>query len=57
MKAKELELMGVKSAEAGQIREALNFFNQAIELTPWRPSGYNNRAQAYRLIGQDTGIL
>jgi Flp pilus assembly protein TadD len=57
LKAKELELRGVKSAEGGQIGEALNLFNQAIMLKPTRPSGYNNRAQAYRIIGQDDGIV
>ncbi|BFZ23633.1 hypothetical protein BsWGS_26672 [Bradybaena similaris] len=47
--AKELEVMGVKAAEAGNIDVAIGFFEQAISASPDWPSAYNNRAQALRL--------
>ena len=53
--AKELELEGVKSAEAGNIDSALDFFNKAVTTAPANPSCYNNRAQALRLKGDVTG--
>ncbi|XP_063605475.1 tetratricopeptide repeat protein 36 homolog [Penaeus indicus] len=50
--AKEQEVLGVKAAEAGDVEGALVHFNRAIEITSYRPSGYNNRAQALRLQGK-----
>ncbi|XP_045609957.1 tetratricopeptide repeat protein 36 homolog [Procambarus clarkii] len=50
--AKDLEVKGVKAAEAGNVEAAVGFFNQAIEIAPARASGYNNRAQAFRLQGK-----
>ena len=47
--AKAYELSGVKKAEQGDLDEALDFFNKAIEAAPARGSGYNNRAQAKQL--------
>ncbi len=41
----------MEEAEKGNYEGALGFFNQAIALVPTRASGYNNRAQAYRLMG------
>jgi len=49
--AKSLELEGVKKAESGLLEEAIELFSQSIQIAPRRPSGYNNRAQAYRLKG------
>ncbi|XP_063965521.1 tetratricopeptide repeat protein 36 homolog [Lytechinus pictus] len=56
-RAKELELEGVKSAEANDFDAALNYFNQAVSLAPNRASCYNNRAQALRLRGDVDGAL
>ncbi|XP_071446678.1 tetratricopeptide repeat protein 36 homolog [Hetaerina americana] len=55
--AKLLEIEGVKSAEQGQLQDAINIFTKAIQSAPSRPSGYNNRAQALRLIGNDADAL
>ena len=51
-KAKELETAGVKKAENGDFNGALECFNKSIEAVPLRASGYNNRAQLYRLMGK-----
>ena len=53
--AKQLEIQGVQSAEAGDIDGALDFFNRAVVLTPSNASCYNNRAQALRLKGDVAG--
>jgi len=45
----------VKAAEAGDIMLALDYFNKAIEQESGRPSGYNNRAQAFRLLKNNSG--
>ena len=50
---KSIELTGVVKAEEGQLQLALEFFNEAIKLLPNRASGYNNRAQALRLMGRN----
>ncbi|XP_050727105.1 tetratricopeptide repeat protein 36-like [Eriocheir sinensis] len=50
--AKHLELEGVKLAEVGNVEEAMTSFNKAIELAPQRASSFNNRAQAFRLMGK-----
>lgn len=42
-------------AEDGKLKEALELFTSAISLAPNRPSLFNNRAQAYRLMGDDDG--
>ncbi|KAL1138276.1 hypothetical protein AAG570_009965, partial [Ranatra chinensis] len=52
-KAKELELKGVRAAEKGELPAAVEFFTCAIRMAPNRPSGYNNRAQAYRLMHRE----
>ncbi|XP_062614638.1 tetratricopeptide repeat protein 36-like [Saccostrea cucullata] len=49
--SKQLEIEGVQAAESGDIETALNSFSRAIQNTPQRASGYNNRAQALRLKG------
>ena len=48
---------GVKLAESGDVQGAMEAFNKAIEIAPKRASGYNNRAQAYRLKGQIDGKI
>lgn len=48
-KARQLEIEGVKAAESGDVPKAIDIFTEAISWAPSRPSGYNNRAQAYRL--------
>ncbi|XP_038078320.1 tetratricopeptide repeat protein 36-like [Patiria miniata] len=55
--AKELELQGVHSAEAGDVNSAIDFFNKAVQVAPQRASCYNNRAQALRLKGDVIGAL
>lgn len=52
---KQLELQGVSAAETGDIQTALQYFDQAIQLLPQRPSAYNNRAQTRRLHGDTAG--
>lgn len=52
---KNLELKGVKHAEANRMDDALVCFNQAIDLLPEYAAGYNNRAQARRMKGLNQG--
>ncbi|KAG9482594.1 hypothetical protein GDO78_011330 [Eleutherodactylus coqui] len=52
-----LEQSGVKAAESGDVRTAVQKFTEAIAILPDRPSAYNNRAQALRLEGDETGAL
>lgn len=47
----QLEVEGVQAAEKGDIDKAIDLFGQAILLAPQRASGYNNRAQAFRIKG------
>lgn len=53
--AKELELSGVKLAEQKNYAEALDMLNNSLKLSPRRPSTFNNRAQIYRFLRNDTG--
>ena len=50
--AKELEASGVEKAEVGDLDGALECFDQAVERAPNRASCYNNRAQLWRLKGE-----
>ncbi|XP_069752192.1 tetratricopeptide repeat protein 36 isoform X2 [Narcine bancroftii] len=43
--------------ESGDIDAAMEAFDQAIAIIPERASAYNNRAQALRLKGDNTGAL
>ncbi|XP_055383646.1 tetratricopeptide repeat protein 36 homolog [Condylostylus longicornis] len=52
-KSKTLEIEAVKLAEDGKIDKSLELFNNAIEYGSQRPTLYNNRAQSYRLKGDD----
>ncbi|XP_069683675.1 tetratricopeptide repeat protein 36 [Periplaneta americana] len=49
--AKSLEIEGVKAAESGDLDTAVGIFTRAISVAPKWASGYNNRAQVYRLKG------
>ncbi|GCC26221.1 hypothetical protein chiPu_0004636 [Chiloscyllium punctatum] len=53
--AKQLELHGVSLAESGSVDAAVEVFTRAIAILPERASGYNNRAQSLRLMGDTTG--
>ncbi|KAK9501751.1 hypothetical protein O3M35_012423 [Rhynocoris fuscipes] len=55
-KAKEIELNGVKCAENGNVLDAIKLFTEALTIAE-RASGYNNRAQAYRLLVKDEEAL
>eukprot|EP00092_Neocalanus_flemingeri_P021597 GFUD01023427.1.p1 GENE.GFUD01023427.1~~GFUD01023427.1.p1 ORF type:complete len:195 (+),score=75.96 GFUD01023427.1:91-675(+) len=54
---KDLESQAVKAAEAGDIKKALQLFDKVVSLAPDRPSSYNNRAQAFRLVGRPDSAL
>lgn len=51
-----LEEKAVKAAEAKDYDLAIATFQSAIDIAPGRAAPYNNRAQTYRLIGNDEGI-
>lgn len=46
-------MRGVRAAESGDMEQALVLFTEAIDLLPERASGYNNRAQALRLMARN----
>ncbi|KAJ9575758.1 hypothetical protein L9F63_007404 [Diploptera punctata] len=48
---KQLELEGVRAAEKGDVDTAIYIFTKVINKASNWASGYNNRAQAYRLKG------
>lgn len=54
-KAKATEVEGVNLAEKGKFPEALTMFNLVVESAPTYPSGFNNRAQCLRLMGDIHG--
>ena len=49
-KLRELDGRGMAMAEGGELDEALAIFSEAIALMPERAQSYNNRAQVYRLM-------
>ncbi|RZF35363.1 hypothetical protein LSTR_LSTR012570 [Laodelphax striatellus] len=49
------ELKGVELAESADFSAALDAFTRSIETAPHRPSGFNNRAQVYRIQGDIQG--
>nr|CAD7423260.1 unnamed protein product [Timema monikensis] len=51
--AESLELEGVKATESGDVSYAIGLFTRAIGIAPNRASGHNNRAQAYRIQGNE----
>lgn len=56
-KAKTLEAEGVLLAEKDDIAGAIAKFTEVIELCPTYASGYNNRAQAYRIQDNTAAAL
>ncbi|KAF9112210.1 Tetratricopeptide repeat protein 36 [Mortierella sp. AM989] len=56
-KLKSLEAEAVLLAEKDDINGAIAKFTEVIELCPIYASGYNNRAQAYRIQDNITGAL
>ncbi|KAJ1368636.1 hypothetical protein KIN20_029848 [Parelaphostrongylus tenuis] len=50
--SRRLEIEGVRLAENGEIDQAIERFNMAIQECPKNPSAFNNRAQALRLAGR-----
>ncbi|KAK6062088.1 tetratricopeptide repeat protein [Cooperia oncophora] len=50
--SRTLEKAGVELAESGNVRKAIEKFNEAIEKCPFNPSAFNNRPQALRLVGK-----
>lgn len=56
-RAQQLEVEGVQLAESSDLSAALDKFNEAVLLCPDRASCYNNRAQAYRLKGDNESNL
>merc|ERR1711936_946676 len=53
----EAEKDAVQAAEKGDLRGTLTLFDKLVELNPRRPSSYNNRAQALRLVGRPDSAL
>ncbi|XP_055691363.1 tetratricopeptide repeat protein 36 homolog [Lutzomyia longipalpis] len=51
------EVDAIKAAELGDLTKAVELFTSAIEMAPKRPAPWNNRAQAYRLLGNDEAAL
>jgi len=49
-------LSGIRAAEANDVKAALDFFKQAVQVAPTWASAYNNRAQAFRLVGDIDGM-
>ncbi|RUS35199.1 hypothetical protein BC938DRAFT_474274 [Jimgerdemannia flammicorona] len=49
---KEMEKRGVQLAEQGKLPESIEAFSEAIAACEHYASAYNNRAQAYRLLGE-----
>ncbi|XP_037939703.1 tetratricopeptide repeat protein 36 homolog [Teleopsis dalmanni] len=56
-RAKLLEVEAIKLTEEGKLNEALQSFQEAINVAPERASIYNNRAQALRLMKSDDEAL
>ncbi|CAH2265155.1 tetratricopeptide repeat protein 36 homolog [Pararge aegeria] len=50
-------LQGVQLAEAGKYEEALGLLNKGVDIAPERPSGYNDRAQLFRLMKRDDDAI
>ncbi|KAG5899039.1 hypothetical protein JTB14_000063 [Gonioctena quinquepunctata] len=48
--SRRLEVEAIHLAENGNLNEALNLINKALDITPHRPSLYNNRANIYQYL-------
>ncbi|XP_050351042.1 tetratricopeptide repeat protein 36 homolog [Nymphalis io] len=55
--SKALCLRAVNLAEAEKLDEALDLLNKGIEMAPERASGYNDRAQVFRLMKRDDDAM
>lgn len=55
MEAIRIEAEAVSAAELENYELAIAKFQKSIDLAPMRAAPYNNRAQAYRLMGNDEG--
>jgi len=53
----DAEKEAVQAAEKGDLSSALTLFDKLVELNPGRPSSYNNRAQALRMVGRPDSAL
>merc|ERR1712226_340935 len=53
----DAEKEAVQAAEKGDLSSALTLFDKLVELNPERPSSYNNRAQALRMVGRPDSAL
>ncbi|KAI9334748.1 hypothetical protein BDR26DRAFT_776478, partial [Obelidium mucronatum] len=47
-----LEKKGVEAAEQNELDLAVQHFSACVDMWPWYPSAYNNRAQAWRMLGE-----
>lgn len=56
LEAIRIEAEAVAAAELENYELAIATFQKSIDLAPIRAAPYNNRAQAYRLMGNDEGI-
>lgn len=55
LEAIRIEAEAVSAAELKHYEVAIATFQKSIDLAPLRAAPYNNRAQAYRLMGNDEG--
>ncbi|XP_052860557.1 tetratricopeptide repeat protein 36 homolog [Anopheles cruzii] len=55
--SQRLEIEAIALTDAGKLNEALEVFGKSIEIASHRPSGYNNRAQVYCLLGKENDAL
>ncbi|XP_067648394.1 tetratricopeptide repeat protein 36 homolog [Eurosta solidaginis] len=55
--SKSLEVSAIRLTEDGKLSEALQAFEEALNVAPLRASVYNNRAQLLRLAGRDEEAL
>ena len=55
--AKRLELSGIEAAEKGELDQAMDLFDRAVQAAPHFASSYNNRAQAKRMKGKPDDAL
>lgn len=54
---KKTEIDAVNAAQDGDVSKSLVLFNQVVASAPNYASGYNNRAQLFRLQGDDKSAL
>ncbi|XP_066936319.1 tetratricopeptide repeat protein 36 homolog [Clytia hemisphaerica] len=54
---KKIEIAAVNNAQKGDFEESLSQFNEVLKLAPSYASGYNNRAQLFRLKGENESAM